>query len=55
MSIHNSSQLQITDNGFHGDRQLMGDDLSGLNVNELSNLEHQLESSLHIIRMKKVN
>ncbi|XP_062184122.1 MADS-box transcription factor 27-like isoform X2 [Phragmites australis] len=34
-------------------RQLMGQDLSGLSVKELQNLENQLEMSLRCIRMKK--
>ncbi|CDY69642.1 BnaCnng64580D [Brassica napus] len=34
-------------------RQIMGEQLNGLSVNELNNLENQLEISLRGIRMKK--
>ncbi|XP_024005483.1 agamous-like MADS-box protein AGL21 isoform X3 [Eutrema salsugineum] len=36
-------------------RQIMGEQLNGLSVNELNNLENQLELSLRGIRMKKRN
>ncbi|XP_020572218.1 MADS-box transcription factor 23-like isoform X2 [Phalaenopsis equestris] len=34
-------------------RQLMGEDINGLSIKELQNLENQLETSLHAIQQKK--
>ncbi|KAL0921562.1 hypothetical protein M5K25_008647 [Dendrobium thyrsiflorum] len=34
-------------------RQLMGEDLDGLSIKELQNLENQLEKSLQVIQQKK--
>jgi len=39
---------------MHHCRQLLGQQLSGLDVKDLQNLENKLEMSLRNIRMKKV-
>lgn len=36
-------------------RQLLGDDLGPLNINDLEHIEHQLETSLKHIRSTRVS